>query len=158
EFQPQPFGQEPPQSIPDRFRLASRPGEPQEEIIRVPHVIQPSIVRVMRIVRWHSPSGSLQAFGLVNPSDQPAVMRPARGLIIDGILRPSLALRVLRDERLLDEPVQPIHVDIREDWANRPALGRPAQGRAVSPVLEVSGPEEVLYQPEEAVIGDAFAK
>src|SRR5262249_49759853 len=55
-------------------------------------------------------------------------------------------------------PVQPIHVDIREDWANRPALGRPAQGRAVSPVLEVSGPEEVLYQPEEAVIGDAFAK
>src|SRR5436305_5324237 len=85
-------------------------------------------------------------------------MCPARGLIIDGVLRSSLTFRVLRNERLLNKSVQPIYVDIREDWANCPTLWRSAQGGAVVPFFEVSGLEDVLYQPEEAVIGDALAE
>ena len=99
-----------------------------------------------------------QAFGFLNSARRPTIVRPIRHLIVVRVLRPFLAFRVLRNECLLDESVKPIHVDIREDWADRPTLWRSAQCGAVAPFFEVSGLEDVLDQPEEAVIGNALAK
>src|SRR3712207_2979295 len=65
---------------------------------------------------------------------------------------------VLREEHLLEELVQAIKVDVREDRAGDPALRRTTEGLAVLPALKITGLEPVLDQPQEAVVMDLLAE
>jgi hypothetical protein len=59
---------------------------------------------------------------------------------------------------LLDEPVQPVQVDIREDGRHDPALRTAAQRGVVSPVLQVTRPEQPFDQAQEPAIADLLGQ
>ena len=54
--------------------------------------------------------------------------------------------------------VESVQVDVGEQGADDPALRRAAQRGLVVPLLEVSGLEHVLDEPEEAVVVDLLAE
>jgi hypothetical protein len=64
----------------------------------------------------------------------------------------------LRDQRVLDELVQPVQVDVGKQWAGDPALRCAAGGRITAPLFAVSSPEQTGYQSEEAVVVDLLAE
>src|SRR5262249_60118429 len=77
---------------------------------------------------------------------------------VSGVRPPVGPAGVFRDERPFDELVQPIEVDVGKDGADNPALRRAAEGGVPLPVLHVSGLEQSVNQPEEAVIVDLLAE
>jgi hypothetical protein len=65
---------------------------------------------------------------------------------------------VFGEQRSLYQLVQLIQVDLSQDGADDPALRGPAQREASIPVLDLSGREQAVQQPVEAVIVDFLAE
>ena len=76
-------------------------------------------------------------------------------VVLDCPLGPAV---VRGEERRLDELVQPVEVDVRQEGLTTPPLRRAAQRRVEPPVLQISGLEQVLDQPQEAVVVDLLAQ
>jgi len=99
----------------DPFRFRLRPGEPQQEVIGVPDVVQAPEVRVVGVPRGESPSCPHQAEVFLG--------RQRGAVVVDLIVQPLpllvdpvLATPVVpREQGRLDELVERIEVDIGED-------------------------------------------
>ena len=59
---------------------------------------------------------------------------------------------------MLDEPVHPVQVDIREDGRCDPALRTAAQRGVVAPVLQVTRPEQPFDEAQEPPVGDLLGQ
>jgi hypothetical protein len=64
----------------------------------------------------------------------------------------------LRQQNCLDEGVQPIQIDVRQDRGDHPALRRAAERGVPDPVLQVSGLKHVAQQPQDPVVEDLLAQ
>src|SRR5262245_41099167 len=62
--------------------------------------------------------------------------------------------RIRRDQRVLDEPVQVVQVDVGQEWADDPTLWRATDGVVVAPVLHVPRLEQALDQPHKPAVVD----
>jgi hypothetical protein len=78
----------------------------------------------------------------------------------DVILVPPsyVSFGVLWNEGLFNEFIESVQVDIREEWADNPALRCPAQRGSVAPFFEISSLEQFLDQDQESVISDLLAE
>src|SRR5262249_13191894 len=129
------------------LRLLSGPYETEKEVIGVPNVAQPSVVRVTWV-----PYHQLTTFAF-QTLDRVEVLSSLRGLDLCGearvlrVVRPAFALRVRRDQRALGEPVQFVQVDVGQQRADDTPLRRAAEGVMVAPVLHVPRLEQALDQP-----------
>jgi len=71
---------------------------------------------------------------------------------VEGVGCPAFSSGILRDEHCLDKRVQPVQIDIGEDWGCHTALRGSAERCVPFPVLQVSGLQHLFDQPEEPVI------
>jgi len=119
----------------DLFGLILRAGETQEEVVGISDVPKPSIVGII-LVTVSDPSGlDLEGF-------QGILFRPTFSELLDFgdepdvilVPTPDISLGILRNEGLFDEFIEPVQVDVREQWANDTALRCPAQGGSVAPL------------------------
>src|SRR4051794_9364401 len=146
---------------PDRDRLGFIPWaiEAQEEVVSVSDVSQPPVSLVEFLPRRDDPQSLPQGLDRLRGGPlRLQTLNPAEDPLIFRIAPLPLPPRVLGDERPLDELVQPVEVDIREQWAGDPPLRRTAQGGSIVPLFEVSGLEQVLDQDQEAVVAELLAK
>ncbi len=125
----------------DFLGFCLRSCEPQEEVIRIPEVAEPSILRVVgvgigqtalllaRRLRYRAISRLPGFGGFVLPFP------------VFGIGVPLGASGILREKGIGHKSIQPIQVDVGEDRADNPALWRAAERRAVLPLRQIPGLE-----------------
>src|SRR5579871_1724771 len=65
---------------------------------------------------------------------------------------------VSRKQGPFDKHVQLVQVDIRKDGADHSALRRTAQSGVIPPFFQIACFEQILYQTQEAVVGDMLAQ
>src|SRR4051794_28322644 len=111
----------------DFLGLISWAAEAKQEVVRISYIAKASIVGVFGVRGWHVPHGSCQFTGLLDPSFSLAALDLRLRAYVCGIRPPFGPLGVFRDERTIDELIQPVEVDIGEDGANDSALRRTAQ-------------------------------
>ena len=92
--------------------------------------------------------------------------RPLQGQTHPGIAperprrvgSPRCASGVCWYEHVLDELVQPVQVDVCQNWADHAPLRCPAQGAAIAPFFQVARFQQVLEQAQEAVVAEFLAE
>src|SRR6185503_19660891 len=77
---------------------------------------------------------------------------------IGGECLPLTSAVVGGQEFRFDKLVEPVQVDIGEDWATNSALRRAAERREVAPFLQISGLKQSVDQPEEPVVVNLLGK
>ena len=138
----------------DRLGFLFGAGKAQQPIIRIPEVVQPAIVGVVRVL-----GGKLPSLPIKRPGFIPSPALPQSSCLLRqypvarmGLAAPALVMS--GEELCFHEPIELVQVDIRENGGRDAALWRAAQGRLVPPVFEISRLKEALEQVQEAVIVD----
>src|SRR5450755_3970083 len=132
------------------FRFWS--GEPEEVVIAISHVTQPPESRINRVFARHAPPL------LTQRTHRGTVPTPARThdqlvyLLVVRVGYPGSASGVFWDENFLDVPVQPVQINIGEDWGCDAPLWSAGQRFVPYPVFQVPGLEHVLQQPKEPAV------
>jgi hypothetical protein len=154
EFQLEVIMQERCQALLDLLGFGSGSGEPEEVIVGVPDISQPPVAGITRVpARGAAPlcaqlphrSAVAPPPGVADRSGQPGVF---------GICGPGNSPGVFRDQDCLGEFVQPVQVDIGEDWADYAALRNTGKRRVPFPVFQVPGFQHMPDQPQEPVVVD----
>src|SRR5215207_4559423 len=142
----------------DLFGLPARPAEAEQEVVGVAHVAQSPVVRVVAVLGGDAVHPFAQFARLLPFPRSRELPRPGLDRGVFGVVFPLCLAVVGRKQRLLDEVVQPIQVDVGEYGAHHSPLRGPAQGTVEPPVLQVHGLQEVRDQPKEAAVVDLLLK
>jgi len=115
QFQLEFITQERRQPLFDLLGLGLGSGEPEEVVIGVPTVSEPSVVRIMSIRAGHAahPLTQLPRLGAVAASASTRQRR--RHLQVGRVAGPAFPSVVLRNQNRLDKGVQPVQVDVGQD-------------------------------------------
>src|SRR6266496_3192292 len=154
EFQLEVVPQERREAVLDLLGFGSGSSEPEKMIICVADVVQPPEAGITGI------SAGEAAHPLVQRRCRQAVTALAgasgRHPYPCVLRKPNLeyAPGVFGDENCLGELVQPVEVNTGKDRGNHTALRAAAEGRVPFPVLQVTGLEHLLNEPEEPVVVD----
>ena len=138
----------------DLLSFALRSSEPERNVIGVPDVTKPPVVRIARILdreaalllAQRSRRGTITAFAgtMVRASDP----------VVGRIGFPANASGVFWHQNRLDKLVQPIQVDVGQVRGEDPALRRAAECGVPHPVLQVPGSQHLADQSKQPVIVD----
>ena len=138
----------------DSFGFGPGPKESQEEVIRVPDIVQAAEARVLCFLGGHPLELFLQLVCLLPVAEGLLLFLLPLDAAVGMTFLPSFSSGIFWKERLLDPLVQSVQVDVGEQGANDATLGRAAQGGVIVPLGQITCLEQVGYQPQEAVIGD----
>lgn len=133
-------------------------GETETKIIGIPTVLEPSIVRIKRVVGRKLLRLFPQALSSLR---LPFLEFPARSAHQLNIFLVELSLDtpgMLGNEHGFDEPIQLAEQDIAEYGADYRALRDTAQRLIELPVLQVACIEELFHEMEKAAIVDFLAE
>src|SRR5262249_5158646 len=136
----------------------ARSNESKQEIVGVSDVLQAPVIWIVQHF-----GGQLLAF-----TPQPASLaHVALALVVQseahqvpiGVIQSPLATSVMhRQKSRLNERIHPVKLNIRQQAAENSALRNAARSCVVAPLLEVSRPEHVLGQLEEAAVANPLAE
>src|SRR5690606_30150545 len=115
QLQRELIAQEPAYPVPDFLRFLLGPGEPEQEVVAVPHIPQPTVAGIVRVAAGDSPAFAPQA---AQPFAIPMLARvrdPDLHPCVSGIFTAAIAPGVIRYQMLFDEPVETVQVDVGHD-------------------------------------------
>ncbi|MBB5109779.1 hypothetical protein [Streptomyces spectabilis] len=118
----------------DLLDLALRPGESQQPVVGVTDIPKPPVVRVLArhgTTLKLKPPHRLPVAAPLGPLDRELHAPVCR------VRTTPFAAILFRQQRLLDELVQPVKVDIRENRRRDSSLRYPVEGVVPSPVLQI---------------------
>src|SRR5215831_9594117 len=101
----------------DFFRFCSRADKPQEDVIGVATVLEAPIVGIIGVVSRHGlgllpPLLCLRVFPLLSET-----VGTCKQVKVGSIFPPAFSLGVIWNECFSHICVQPMEIDIRQDWA-----------------------------------------
>lgn len=112
QFECEFLAQEPADPFLDLLRLPPGSGESEQEVVRIPHVAQTSVVRVGWIPARQLPAFAPQAALALSVAMAASVLDLGFDLRVCGILAAAFATGVIRYQMLFYESIELVQVDI----------------------------------------------